>query len=295
MYELCSAASSAYYIDCPSKIGLVTEGKTVYAIDSGSDKDTAKKVLKTILAQGWELAAIFNTHSHADHIGGNAYLQEQTGCKIYANGMERCFTEFPLLEPTFLYGGFPPESLRYKFLLARQSRPEALSAESLPACLTSLPLPGHCGDMVGFRTDEGIVYLADCLAAEETLEKYGTVFLWDVAAYLQTLEQVKTMDGALFIPSHAAPTENIAPLAQFNIDATLRTAEQIVGCCAEPCQFEAILKQLFDFYGNCMNPTQYVLVGSTLRSYLTWLQNIGKVDCVFEENRMLWVAKPEKL
>ena len=100
MYELIQVAENSYYIQSPAKIGLVLTGEgEVCLIDSGSDKSAAKKVRKILDANGWKLKAIYNTHSHADHIGGNRYLQEQTGCRIYAPGIERDFTEHPVLEP----------------------------------------------------------------------------------------------------------------------------------------------------------------------------------------------------
>lgn len=86
-----------------------------------------------------------------------------------------------------------------------------------------LPLPGHSWDMIGFRSKDGVVYLADCLSNAETMEKYQINFLVDVQAYLDTLEAVKKIDAALFIPSHAEPVEDIAPLAQLNIDKVMRS------------------------------------------------------------------------
>ena len=42
-----------------------------------------------------------------------------------------------------------------------------------------------------------------------------------------------------------------------------------------------------------MNFEQYVLVGSTVRSYLAWLKDAGKLSVNFEDNRMLWRAQYE--
>lgn len=41
-----------------------------------------------------------------------------------------------------------------------------------------------------------------------------------------------------------------------------------------PMCFETLLKRLFDEYGLVMNFEQYVLVGSTVRSYLSWLKEV---------------------
>ena len=289
MYELIQAAGNSCYIQSPAKIGLVkTSDGEVVLIDSGNDKEAGKKVRKILDANGWKLTAIYNTHSNADHIGGNRYLQDQTGCRIFAPGAECDFTNHPVLEPAFLYGGYPGRDLRHKFLMAQESHAEPLTADALPDGFEIIPLPGHFFDMVGFRTSDDVVYLADCLSSRETLEKYRIGFLYDVAAYLDTLERVKTMRAKLFVPAHAAPCEDIAELAQYNIDTVHEIADTIVSLCAEPLCFEALLQKLFIHYGLTMNFEQYVLVGSTVRSYLAWLKDSGRLTARFENSMLLW-------
>lgn len=132
MYELTQVAGNSYYIQSPAKIGLVRLNDTdVCLIDSGNDKEAGRKVRQILDANGWHLTAIYNTHSNADHIGGNQYLQNQTGCKVYAPGIECDFTRHPVLEPSFLYGGYPPKELQHKFLMAKPSDAQELT----PACL----------------------------------------------------------------------------------------------------------------------------------------------------------------
>ncbi len=289
MYELIQAAGGSYYIQSPAKIGLVRLNDTdVCLIDSGSDKDAGRKVRQILDANGWRLTAIYNTHSNADHIGGNRYLQGQTGCRIYAPGIECAFTRHPVLEPSFLYGGYPFKDLRHKFLLAQESGAELLTEQALPEGMEVIPLPGHFFDMAGFRTADGVVYLADCLSSRETLDKYRIGFVYDVAAYLETLEKVKAMTARLFVPAHAAACEDIAPLAQYNIDRVWEIAGEIEDVCGEPMCFEDVLQRLFARYGLTMDFQQYVLVGSTVRSYLSWMKDAGKLAARFEDNRLLW-------
>ncbi|XYH93607.1 MBL fold metallo-hydrolase [Sorangium sp. So ce1128] len=40
-----------------------------------------------------ELAMIVNTHAHPDHTGGNAYLQERSGCEIVTSDIDRMLIE----------------------------------------------------------------------------------------------------------------------------------------------------------------------------------------------------------
>ena len=52
-------------------------GETV-AVDPGE----AAPVLKAAESRGWRITQIWNTHWHADHVGGNAALREATGAAI---------------------------------------------------------------------------------------------------------------------------------------------------------------------------------------------------------------------
>lgn len=289
MYELNQVGEKSYYINCPAKIGIYLAGNTdVYLIDSGNDKEAGKKVRKILDEKGWNLLGILNTHSNADHIGGNQYLQQQTGCKVFSGGMEKAFIEFPVLEPSFLYGGYPCKDLRHKFLLAKSSIAKDFSDETFPKEVEVIPLKGHFFDMVGFRTPDDTVFLADCLSSRDTLDKYQIGFVYDVAQYLETLEMVKSIKGKMFVPAHAPATDNITELADYNRNKVYEVAEKILFVCREPICFEQILQRLFSDYGLIMNFEQYVLVGSTVRSYLSWLKDSDKLDVSFEDNMLLW-------
>lgn len=289
MYELIPVAPHTYYIQSPAKIGVVeTSDGHVVLIDSGNDKEAGRKVRQHLDRQGWTLDAIYNTHSNADHIGGNAYLAKQTGCALYAPGIEAAFTQHPILEPALLYGGYPMKALRHKFLLAQESDAQPLTPEHLPAGFELVPLPGHFFDMIGLRTPDDVVFLADCLSSQATLDKYQISYVYDVAAYLDTLERVKEMHAALFVPAHADATEDIAPLAQYNIDKVNEIAGHILDFCAAPHTFEEVLQHLFTSYDLAITFEQYALAGSTVRNYLSWLLDSERLSATFTDNRLLW-------
>ena len=45
---------------------------------------------------------------------------------------------------------------------------------------------------------------------------------------------------------------------------------------------------MFISYGLKMSMEQYVLVGSTVRSYLSWLRDSGRVEVLIEDSMVLW-------
>lgn len=83
MYELIQLSEHDYYIDCPAKIGLIkASDNEVVLIDSGNDKDAGKKVCRILESKGWNLKAIFNTHSHADHIAEITFYRRKPGVRF---------------------------------------------------------------------------------------------------------------------------------------------------------------------------------------------------------------------
>lgn len=286
--ELVPIGKKTYYIKNATNIGVYKINENdVCLIDSGNDKEAGKKILKIINEQGWNVKYIINTHSNADHIGGNKLIQDRTNCIILANNVERAFTEFPILESSFLYGGYPFKDIRNKFLLAKESVVTPLD-NNLPDGLEYFSLKGHFFDMIGIKTSDNVYFLADSLFSEETITKYHLFYIYDVKEFLNTLDYLETLEGDVFIPSHCAETDNISSLIEINKCKVNEIIDIIYNACKNEITFEQLLKYIFDEFNLVMNVNQYVLVGSTIRSYLSYLLDENKLCYEFKNNKMLW-------
>lgn len=286
--ELVKVGDKTYYIKNATNIGVYKiDDESVFLIDTGNDKDAGKKILKIIDEKGWKVKGIISTHSNSDHIGGNKLIQERTNCTIYTNNIEKCFTEYPILEPSFLYGGFPFKDIKNKFLLAKESKVENIE-NNLPEGLDYFDLKGHFFDMIGIKTSDDVYFLADSLFSEETILKYHLFFIYDVKEFLNTLESLKKLNGKLYIPSHCDATDNILSLIKLNENKVKEIINKIYNICEEEKSFEEILKYIFDEYNLTMNANQYLLVGSTIKSYLSYLFDENKIKYEFKDNKMLW-------
>ncbi len=285
--ELVKVGEKTYYIKNPTNIGIYkVDDENVYLIDTGNDKDAGKKILKIVEEQGWKVKGIINTHSNADHIGGNKVIQDRTNCEIFAFNIEKSFTEFPILESSFLYGGYPFKDIRNKFLLAKESKVTNIE-NNLPEGLEYINLKGHFFDMIGIKTSDNVYFLADSLFSKETITKYHLFFIYDVREYLNTLDYLSTLNGKLYIPSHCEATDDITNLIELNKNKIKEVADKICSIC-ENRTYEEILKCIFDEYNLEMNPNQYVLIGSTIKSYLSYLYDENKLTYEFNNNKMLW-------
>ncbi len=286
--ELVKVGEKTYYIKNATNIGIYKiDDSNVYLIDTGNDKEAGKKILKIIDEQGWNVKGIITTHSNADHIGGNKVIQDRTNCTILAYNIEKSFTEFPILESSFLYGGYPFKDIRNKFLLAKESIVTPIE-NNLPEGLEYFTLKGHFFDMIGIKTSDNVYFLADSLFSEETITKYHLFFIYDVREFLNTLDYLNTLNGSLYIPSHCEATSDISSLIELNKNKVNEIMNKIYNACEKEMTFEEVLKYIFDEYNLVMNANQYVLVGSTIKSYLSYLYDENKLSYEFKDNKMVW-------
>lgn len=289
MYELVQVAPHTYYVQSPAKCGLYVDSQgNATLIDTGNDKEAGRKINQHLKANDWTLARIINTHSNADHVGGNAFLQQRTECEIVSTEIENLIAKYPHLEPSFIYGGFPPKPLCSKALMAQPSVPSGNIGAGNYEGFEIIPLPGHFLDMIGVRTPDDILFLGDCVFSAQIVEKYHINFLYDLEKFLETLNMLETLTAKLFVPAHAEPMEDIRALVEVNRSKVMEIIALIQSLCKEPRMMEDVLKGVFDHYGLHMDFAQYALVGSTIRSYLSYLLNQGQMEVLFEGNRLLW-------
>ena len=288
--ELTCIKGSSWVIPGPTNIGWIEKNGGVYLIDSGNDKEAGRKINKLLSERGLVLSGILNTHSNADHIGGNDYLQRMTGCRIYATRAEKAFIESPPIEGGFLWGGFTVKALKNKFFEAKAStvtdilEEDQITAEDIHV----VGLPGHFFQMAGFITADKVAYLGDAMVGEQILEKYKIPYIYDVEQYKLTIDKIKQLDAGFFVLSHGNVEEDITSLADRNLDKVYEVEGLILEAASKKATFEEILQETCGKLGVCLEIAQYALIGNTVRSFLSYLSNQHKVRYEFIDNKMYW-------
>ena len=286
--ELVQVGKNTFYLDNPTNIGIyLVNNKDVYLIDSGNNKDAGKKILKIINEHNWQVLGIINTHSHADHIGGNNVIQNRTNCAIFSSEIENSFISNTILEPSILYGGYPFNSLLNKTLMAKESS-SILIDDNIKNTFDVIELPGHSYNMIGLKTKDNIYFLGDSLFSEETINKYHIFYICNVKEFLNTLDKLNNLDGDLYILSHCKPVSDLDSLIKVNRDKVLEISNKIYDLCFNKITLEDILQKIFTDYNINMNENQYFLIGSTIKAYLSYLYDEGKISYTFIDNKMYW-------
>ncbi|HJJ55307.1 MAG TPA: hypothetical protein O0X50_04395, partial [Methanocorpusculum sp.] len=178
--------------------------------------------------------------------------------------------------------------LRHKFLMAQESAALPLTDMAYPQEIKAVPLPGHYFGQVGYRTPDDVFFIADALCSHETLNKYTITVLYDVATELKTLDYLEASSARLYVPAHAPVSTDIKELVQENREKIFAVRDRILDICREQKGFDDILQTIFSVYGLTMNFEQYALVGSTVRSYLSWMKEQNLLEARFEDNRLFW-------
>ena len=290
---LTQLSPTTFYFPSPANVGLYIEDKRAILIDSGSDKGAGRQILKVLKENEWDLSLIINTHSHADHIGGNEFLQKRTGCRIAATAMEAAFTEHPVLEASLLNGGFPHKRLQSKFLLAKASAVTdkiANSGSIVSTSLKALPLPGHFLDGIAVETPDKVLFTADSVISRDILSKYHIHFLYDVKSHFDTLEMLKNREDKLFIPSHGNPASlrEFIELVDYNKYKINENINVVLESISAEITSEEILAGVCRHYKIELNASQYVLLFSTVRSILSYLLDKKNVEVSYSSGQMLW-------
>jgi glyoxylase-like metal-dependent hydrolase (beta-lactamase superfamily II) len=220
--ELIQLTDSAYQLRGGANVGLILAGDQALLVDTGLDRDTARKVLRTVESLRVRLVGIVITHAHADHFGGAALLRSRTGAPVYAPALEAAIVANPLLEPIYLFSGAtPPPELRHKFTLAEACPVDAL-IESGEATIGGVPFramaaPGHAPNQMMIAGGD-VCFVADACFAPEILSKHGIPFYVNVTQAADTLASLSRLDGAYtaFVPGHGEAVASIEAWAGLN-------------------------------------------------------------------------------
>ncbi len=274
---------------------VVGDDRRAVVVDSGQDRDYGRDLRRACEHLGVEPVAIVNTHAHADHFGGNAYLlRHYPEAEVYAPEVESSLMQSPYLEPVYLYhGARPPAELRTKWLQAEPSpvhhtlEPGALELAGLR--LEVLDTSGHAHRQRSVLVDD-VLLAADAVFGEAVLEKYPLPFGQDVQAQVAALDAVARSGARLVVPGHGTASTDPAALAEGN----RRVLERASGAVLEACRgggLEDVLAATCACLGiDIEDLARYHLNLCTVAAHLTMLRESGRVLATLEGGRLGWRA-----
>jgi glyoxylase-like metal-dependent hydrolase (beta-lactamase superfamily II) len=285
-----------FHLQGGANMGLVAQDGKGLLVDTGLDKDAARRALRTADELGIVLQAVFLTHAHADHFGGAHFLQRRLEVPLYAPGTEAAMMENPIIEPLYLFGGAAPiRELHHKFTLAKPCQVDhvvdAGQLEIGPFQTEVVPLPGHAPNQMGIAVGD-VLFCADAVFPAETLQKHKVTFCADLDQTIATIEQLPSMRYAHFAPGHGPAYKagsEITQVCTANRERLEEVREQVFAATEHAQETAALVQHIAEHFAlRLTSPTAYFLTQTTVLAALSSLERAGDVTAAMVDNRLLW-------
>ena len=289
MYELHHLRGNTYYIDGPTNCGVykLNDKNEVVLFDCGT-ADDGPKIYETLEKNNMKVTHLIFSHCHADHSGGCHYIYEKAHCKMIASKVERGFFRDNKLDIGFLYGGYPLDEYDSK-LMHIDSNDEIYALNQIPEGIEFFHLPGHHFGMIGIKTKDDVYFVADTLGSIDLVERAHILLIYDVQGYLDSLEFVKSLEGKIVVPAHSEVTTNITPVVEFNKSNIYDIMDILLDYLKEEHNCIECTSYIFNYFELRITYNKYLLILSTIRSYLSYLSNNKKIRNYFKDNRLVFI------
>jgi glyoxylase-like metal-dependent hydrolase (beta-lactamase superfamily II) len=288
-------AGPAYVMPGRVNIGVVIGDGQAALIDTGLDESGARKVLQAVERAGARVTAVLNTHAHADHCGGNAFVRKRTGAPVFAPPIEAAFVEHTEIEPFSLFGAAPFPAIDGKWFHAAPAPVDRLLEGHVQLCgltLEVIPVPGHSINQVAIATSE-VAFLGDALMAPEILERYPIQYCYDVSAHRETLARLPSFRQTWFVGAHFRPTQDLEGLLAANRRNLERTADAVLEAVASPASTEEVVARAAEALGVLfMDPSTYLLNAAAVKAHLSAHVREGRALFEILDRRPTWRRVP---
>ena len=312
--KIIELSSGVYVIPATTNVGVVTtenissngSSVEVYLIDSGCteiDGEYVLDVLKAFFEQqglSFTVKAIITTHGHADHCGAHNYLKQETGCQLWAAKHEQGAMETPIIQGTVLWGGYPPHEMRTLFFMPSPTYIDHfISADEIIELsghrkISFMELTGHSYEnhcvIISDKNDKKVIFPGDNIFPRNEIINHWIPLILNPVQYMDSLDKLCAIENVEWcIPSHGDFLKrNINEAAELNKIAIISTRTCILDSLKtkKRLTLEEIVKYVADKNEMHLTFSQYALVNSTVKSYISVMHDAREIKMEVSDNKL---------
>lgn len=261
-------------------------------MDSGLNYE-GSQLMDFLDREGIQVLAVLTSHAHFDHMGNHRLLQEEMGAKLVmtamdagsvkdATSLKTCFYSSTAEEIRRKVGYMVCQADRLLFPWERQFSIEGVT-------FWQFPLPGHAASHVGYRTQDGVLYVGDALMGREILADQSLAYMLDWQLAFQTMKEISRIPARVWILAHGGPVTEREELAEENI----RVYQDILQEMWRLLEREFFLEEALELFIphqrlKVKNPPYARMAERIIRSGLEYLTDSNKLEIQVKRGRILY-------
>lgn len=291
---------NSFYTTGAFAVGVYRYGDNVILIDSGSDEQSASRIIEALSDQGCVVKAIINTHCHSDHCGGNWFFQkEYPGLSVYAAYDEKFFIEDPKWAPRCFCGNASPfAGLQNKYIAPQEP---SIVTDIIPyqdhtliidgQKIDIVTLSGHTPGSIGIITPDNLLYSGDALFGISTLAKHPVLFYTDIEQTFVTFKKLKLLSVAACVLYHGGVIESLLEIVELHEQKVSEIKKIILSIVqGESLSLDLLTKELMLHYKIVGNLISFMLTQTTVRAYISLLEKDDLIKIFMQDGLLVFGA-----
>ncbi|MEN2258514.1 MBL fold metallo-hydrolase [Paraclostridium benzoelyticum] len=293
---------NSFYIRGGTNTGVyVFSDKSALIIDPGLPGVRPRNIIRDLEKEGITIKWMINTHEHNDHYGAGYQFKEKYPNLVNMSSFySKLYIDNPILFSTYIVGGNTNEFFD-NILMSKNMKNVSIDRTIKPGKLhingeyiEIIDLKGHTAGSIGVLTKDKVLFLGDMLVGEELLYKFDLLFIFDVEAYLDSLDLLHTIDFEYAVLGHCKKELDkleTLDLVKKHRESVNKYLKQIRNIIKEPTSLESILKIILNENNLSYNYKEYHFFKSTLVGMISYLNKLGEIKYFIEDGDVLYYTK----
>lgn len=299
---------NVYFVPGLTNIGIINapaeDKNNIILIDSGINQKAIKIVIDELdeMFKNYNLMTVINTHGHADHIGGNNFLQKNYDTKVFIPQKEIGNSANRYSSVNLIWGASAIPELKHYYSLEETFTPnEFISVEdeislSPTTNISFIDLQGHSPEQLGIfykdDDDKTVLFTADSYLGIDELKKIKISYQEATLTALNTMKKLKKFDADFFVQSHGIVPQTREDFLK-TLDANIASIENLIDflkskLAKEKLTTEILVAETLSKFEITSKPISFALIYATVKSLLSELYEYDEIGMEISNNRLFW-------
>lgn len=260
----------------------------IVMLDSGWAEGEREGIDELLEKNNFKVVAIICSHAHIDHIGNNAYYKNKYNSIIAMPAYEAHICSSTVnLKVYYSSQSLADVEERFGHMVCDTDIMIFDNQDKICVCgikFKILHTPGHSPAHICIITPDNVAYVGDALISYEVMRGAKMPYAFILREDLKSKEKLYNLKCSKYVVAHKGIYDDITNLIIDNIEFLKNRAERVYDFIDGTITMEEIMSAtLKNFNIHAKTIARYAILERMLRSYVEYLNEIGKIDLIMED------------